>query len=660
MSYQINKTDGTILTTVPDGQIDVNSTDLTIIGRNFSGFGESLNENFIKLLENFSSTSAPTRAIKGQLWFDSSENKIKVYNGLEFIPVSSATISSSQPSTLNIGDLWYNNVTKQLFFFDGSQAVILAPLYSDVQGLSGLRVESLLDIENQTRVITNLYNNGILIGIFAKDKFTPKNPIVGYSENDQGTVIQRDILPGFNKGTHKVRSLNPLTNTIEEIPLTFRVTAENAENLGGRPDTNYVRTDISGSINGQLNLTSDLGLSVGSGLQGIFAVDSLGNIILGNRATERNLFLSVRRLESQETAIGINSSSRTVDIYTSFSNDQSAVNIGGSLTVAGNLTVQGTTTTINTQNVTVEDKAIELAVQTGVTPTDANADRGGIILRGTEPHVILWSDEGQPEDVVEGIPALLSKAWTSSEHFNLRQNKYYAIDGVPIIEQTSTTPGNKTFRLTSFVTSIEGVSAFGKQNVINVGPGAVSDPAYMRFEDNRISTLGGSGQPADLDLELDPAGNGNIVLIGSPRIIGLQNPINNDDAANKDYVDGFVESRPLVFNIDLTDGKSNEYIRVNILNNVAPPQNYRSGTVAKILCNILSNSTTSLTLPIPSLSTATFLTPTGSAPAVVNVTIPTATVSAAPISVIRIIKTFIISVGQWQYQPIPGDVVLPP
>jgi hypothetical protein len=659
MAYQINKTDGTIVSTVADGQIDAESTDLTLIGKNYSGFGEALNENFVKLLENFSSTSAPIRAIRGQLWFDSAENKIKVYNGLQFVPVSSATISSTQPSTLSIGDLWYNDVSKQLFFFDGSQAVLMAPLYSEVQGLSGLRVESILDTENQTRVITTLYTNGILIGIFSKDKFIPKIPIVGFSENEQGVTIQKEILPGFNKGSHKVRSINPLTNSIEEIPLTFRVTAENAESLGGRPDTSYVRTDISGIIEGSLNLKNNSGLTFGAGGQGSLQVDSLGTVLLINQATERNLQIQVRRSEQAETAIKISSSNRQVDIYTDFDPTQSSVNIGGSLTVAGDLVVQGDTTTINTQNITVEDKTIELAVSTGISSTDANADGGGIILRGTEPHVILWSDAGQVEDVGEGIPALLSRAWTSSEHFNLRQNKYYAIDGVPIIEQTSTTPGAKTFRLSPFVTSIEGVSSFGKQLVINVGPGALLDPAYMRFEDNRISTLDGDGQPADLDLELDPAGNGNIVLIGTPRITGLQGPVDDNDAANKDYVDTTIESRPLVFNIDLTDGKSNTYIIDNILNNVAPPSNYRSGTEAKILCNILTNSTTALAIPTPSLSTSTFVTPTGTAPAVTNVSIPTATVSAAPISVTRVIKTFRVSNNLWTYVSVPGDVTLP-
>ena len=70
MAYQINKTDGTIIATVADGQIDTLSTDITLIGKNYSGFGEAFNENLVKMLENFASTTAPLHPLKGQVWFD--------------------------------------------------------------------------------------------------------------------------------------------------------------------------------------------------------------------------------------------------------------------------------------------------------------------------------------------------------------------------------------------------------------------------------------------------------------------------------------------------------------------------------------------------------------------------------------------------------------
>ena len=59
MSYRINKTDGSLLVDLIDGTINTESSDITLIGRNYKGFGELINENFVKILENFASTSAP-------------------------------------------------------------------------------------------------------------------------------------------------------------------------------------------------------------------------------------------------------------------------------------------------------------------------------------------------------------------------------------------------------------------------------------------------------------------------------------------------------------------------------------------------------------------------------------------------------------------------
>ena len=78
MAYTINKTDGSVLTTVADGQIDQLSTDISIIGKNYSGFGEILNENLIKMLENFASVTQPQNPLKGEVWFDSAENRLSL------------------------------------------------------------------------------------------------------------------------------------------------------------------------------------------------------------------------------------------------------------------------------------------------------------------------------------------------------------------------------------------------------------------------------------------------------------------------------------------------------------------------------------------------------------------------------------------------------
>jgi hypothetical protein len=604
MAYQINKTDGTIVATVADGQIDDRSLDITLIGKNYSGFGEIFNENLVKILENFSESTQPDHPLRGQIWFDSSESKLKVYNGVSFVPVSSATISSTQPSTLAIGDLWYDDVGEQLFFFDGTSAILLAPSYSSSQSLSGLRVDTILDTLNQTRVITSLYNNGILLGIFAKDSFTPKIAIIGYTGS---------VAPGFNAGT--------LAN------FKIRATCTNSDSLGGAPATTYVRTDIANAINGQLQITDDDGLLFGSANQGSLFVTS-GNITLANSSSNKNITLSVNRSDTQESAIVINSSDRTIGLYPTIST--STVNLGGDLVVNGNLTVEGTTTTLNTSIFTVEDKNIIIANVTS--PTNSTADGAGITIKGTTDKIIAYSNSSNWLDI--------------SETLNLASGKAMYIGGTKVIDGNS---------LGSAITSIPGVTSFGTQNVINVGPG-IPPVTQMRLENHRISTVS-----SNYDIELEPDGSGNVVLIGSPKITGLADPTAAQDAATKEYADNKVESRPLIFSIDLSDGKSNTYIVANILNNLAPVSEYRTGTYARILCSLISNNAQSLeinSLP-PSVSTAAFLTTLGGASslAVTNISFPTATITAASVSVTRIIKLFQIVGGVWAWQT---DTVLPP
>jgi len=618
MAYQINKTDGTIISTVADGQVDTLSTDLTLIGKNYSGFGEALNENFIKLLENFSSTQAPTYPLRGQVWFDTAENKLKVYNGSDFIPVSSATISSSQPETLSIGDLWWNDVAAQLYFFDGTDPVLLAPAYSQTQGVSGLRVDSILDNLNQTRVITSLYNNGILLGIFAKDSFTPKIEIIGFTGN---------IQPGFNAGNL--------------AGIKFNVTCTNSEQLGGALATTYVRTDTSNIINGQVRISTDLGLVVGSAGQMNLYVTA-GDIFMSNAATDKNLILNVRKGINQEDAVIVDSDTREIRLYSGYTDSQ--VLVGGNLLVTGNLTVEGTTTTINTANLTVEDKNIVIANVTS--PTDVSADGAGITIKGTTDKTITYSD---------------SNDWLAiSEDINLASQKSFLIGSSPVIQPIL--PFTGEYRLGNAVTAIPGVVTFGAQKVLDIGPSGASPDApaanvEMRLEDNRISTV-----KDNLNLELAPDGTGNVALIGSPKITGMADPTSSQDAATKEYVDSTLESRSIGFSMDLTDGKPNSYIITNVLNILHPPAEYRTGTLARILCTLVSASSTNLdinALP-PALSTSAFITDhlTGaSANAVTNISFPPATIAAASISTSRIIKLFTLSAGAWVHT---SDTLLPP
>jgi hypothetical protein len=628
MSYQITKTDGTIVATVADGQLDNQSTDLTLIGKNYSGFGSSINENFVKLLENFSNSSAPLHPITGQIWFDTAESKLKVYSGTQFVPVSSATISNTQPATLGVGDLWFNNIDKQLFFFDGTNTTLLAPAYTASQGLSGFQVQSILDTLNQTRVVTFLYTNGILLGIFSKDSFTPKTAITGFTGS---------IVPGFNAG-----SLSGIT---------FNVTASNAIQLNGVAASNYVRSDTANIINGQLKVTTDLGIITGRADQASLRVSS-GDVQLSNSASNRDLYFIVRKDITPETAVHITSGTRTIDLYPG--QTDSSVNVGGSLTVTGNLTVNGTTTTINTNNLNVEDKQVILAYSSSNTYSDTLADQGGIVLQGSTAHAFVWSQNtnaaGTDSQTAtnngysDALPATLSTAWNSSDHINVASGKYFAIGGVPVITGNSLGPS---------ITSIPGVTSFGAQTTVTIGTssGGTITPV-MTLSNNAITVV-----KASTDLSLVPPLGNNIALSNSPKITGLADPGNPQDAATKNYVDTTVKGRNLAFSIDLSDNKDNAYIITNILTTLAPPSEYQNGTYARVLCNILANASTTIDVNSQiTQSTSVFTTPTGTAPAVTNVAIQPVPVVGETISTSRVVKTFQIIAGVWVFV---SDTTLP-
>ena len=123
MAYQVDKFNGTFLTSVEDGTIDT-TTDLRFVGKNYAGYGEVQNENFLHILENFANTTAPPKAIEGQVWYDSGNKKLKFYDGAKFKSASGAETSGSAPGGLGIGDFWWDTSAKQLYAWDGAEFIL--------------------------------------------------------------------------------------------------------------------------------------------------------------------------------------------------------------------------------------------------------------------------------------------------------------------------------------------------------------------------------------------------------------------------------------------------------------------------------------------------------------------------------------------------------
>ena len=154
MSYTITLTDGTVFATIADGTINTSSS-MVLVGKNYAGYGEFLDTNFIHLLESGSNTTAPAAPLEGQLWWDSGNSLLKVYNGTIFKTISAATASASAPTSNVTGDLWYDTTNQQLKVYTGSTFLLVGPQFSAGEGTSGAIVATITDNVSVDHVVLN-------------------------------------------------------------------------------------------------------------------------------------------------------------------------------------------------------------------------------------------------------------------------------------------------------------------------------------------------------------------------------------------------------------------------------------------------------------------------------------------------------------------------
>jgi hypothetical protein len=241
MAYTVNRQSGAVLTTIADGTIDT-TTDLTLIGKNYSGYGELLNENFVKLLENFSSTSQPSSPISGQLWWDTTNGLLKAYTGSAFKVIGGSTSSATQPASAAAGDLWFDSVERQLYVYSGTAWVLVGPSSPSSSGESGVVVNTVADNLGSNHVIVKLFVNDTVVGTISKDStFTPQTSIAGFAT----------VKPGIQ-----------LSSAVSGAK--FQGASTNAETLDSLDSTQFLRSDTNDTTTGILTVANDSGIIVGA------------------------------------------------------------------------------------------------------------------------------------------------------------------------------------------------------------------------------------------------------------------------------------------------------------------------------------------------------------------------------------------------------------
>ena len=294
MAYTINLTDGSIFATIADGTINTSSS-MTLVGKNYAGYGEFLDENFVHLLESGSNTVAPGAPLTGQLWWDKTNNVMKVYNGTTFKVISASTASSTAPTSNVAGDLWFDTVNQQLKAYNGSAWILIGPASTAGQGTSGAVVETVTDNVSVDHVVVKLYVEDTVVGIVSKDAtFTPQVAITGFST----------IGPGIQLSTTVSSAL-------------FRGSATNAQTLDGLDSTDFLSSTSNDTTSGTLGILNDTGLTVGADQDAKISVTTAtSEVVIQNQTQDANLTFKVNDGGVVTTVMAVNGATSAVSIQT--------------------------------------------------------------------------------------------------------------------------------------------------------------------------------------------------------------------------------------------------------------------------------------------------------------------------------------------------------
>jgi len=384
MAYTINKFNGSFLVTVQDGTVDT-STDLNLVGKNYAGYGAIENENLVYLLENFSNTSPPPKALTGQIWYDSGNKKLKYYDGSKFKVAGGAETGSSAPSGLATGEFWFDTSAKQLYTWSGTEYVLIGPQASPELGTSSVTSQVVKDDTNANQTILKIIAGGKVMAVVSESEFVLNNvnPITGFSLIKKGITLVNT-------------NSNGITTTGTAY---FWGTASNAVSLGGVEATEYIRK---GSITFDQDVTfqnagyyvgnsKDLYVHIGTNVQGNTSslLESINNgnpvtirINYNNSAEDVAIFDNTGMIPGADNAYTIgNTGYRWSDVYATTFHGNLTGNVTGNSTgthtgtvaaVDATILVNGSTKEIGYTGATIRGNLVG-TVSGNVTGTATNA-----------------------------------------------------------------------------------------------------------------------------------------------------------------------------------------------------------------------------------------------------------------------------------------------
>lgn len=318
-NYVINKTNGSILTTVQAGTAD-NTTDLTLIGKGYLGFGEAVNENFVKLLENFANSTAPDKPLSGQIWYDSANSLVKYYDGSNFKQTAAFYFEPAEPDSPVEGEFWFNTVTNKFFVYYNDQWKAIG---EDTVTLT--RTGFVSDVVTDTagvdhRVGYIIVNDKRVAYLSSDDTFTPQTAISNFAQIKKGVTLTTEGLSYFHGSS------------------TSSLTLYDSDTSTNLSAGQFLRSDVTTTATGPLRVTSSVRIGNASNFR--LESDGSANGFIYNAQNNKNIVLKVTKNNIETDVIVVNGLSGKVGILKE--NPAYELDVQGSGFFNGNLTVAGT------------------------------------------------------------------------------------------------------------------------------------------------------------------------------------------------------------------------------------------------------------------------------------------------------------------------------
>jgi len=370
MPYTINKTDGATVTTITDGTID-NTTSLTLFGKSYSGWGELLQENLIKLLEHSASTSAPTAPLEGELWYDKTASQLKVYDGTSFKPTGGSRAQSSAPTAPSAGDLWLDTDDDQLYVYSGTQSAfqLVGPVYTKGQTLSGWKIET-VTASSVNKVIASMFVGNVRVAILSKEAFTPDA-----NTPDASTAIKTNgfatVASGITLNSSLSASFSGNSSQASAVDVSGNTNTSATVIAGG----NFLRADAADTTTGALTIDADAGLIVGDE-QELSITASSGDVTVAQTRQDKNLSFTIN-------------DGGTTKIPLAFTGTTGNITLTGNTTITGNLTITGSYDKSSVDVSTYVDAFI------GVNEGNASDVDGGLIVEKASGEARIFWDTSE-------------------------------------------------------------------------------------------------------------------------------------------------------------------------------------------------------------------------------------------------------------------------